>query len=527
MGLTIGNIGAAARGGAQGYLGKKKDNRMQRKSDQAQQQYDLEMQQRMQHAQKEAAVGRAEVDDVALIPQAPQEIAGPGQAPGAIPNAPQPAGGPPQGSVTTDPSITGGIGGMPSANGMMAAAEGGLAQVGPPLPGALPEQEGPPAPQPVAQAPAPQAAKPSRRDRYKEWYGKARSAAVMAGGLDGLKLFEDQENALSRKQMLGYGMDGVAAMRDGNAGEAVKQLNTMLEVSPQDTGMKWEAHNGQVFMVGPDNKRGKAYNQDAVMALIENKIKTPENYLEFQEESRLQGTADEAVRAAGVEEAMDVRKQTETERAAGVNEGIDQQVVDVAGRNADTNAQNANTNTEIMGIAKTRQPAQTLLDRATAYYRLAAGKAAMEGAGGTGGPSDWWGKRNLGDIEAMEEDAKKGQLGFAVDSPWLKEDVINTELFNSVMNSMKLIRMGNEPTSMTDNGAAELARMAYFIDLELGEGVDISSVIPPSLAKTKVFQDKDTGAWEVEYQGKRYSVPPEVGIRIHLNRQHLPALPED
>lgn len=209
-----------------------------------------------------------------------------------------------------------GIGAMPKL------AEGGQVEVDPAAAGL-------PAGQPTqpTQQPPPSQYK-TRREEYKAWQQKAASAAAMSGGLDGLKAFQDHENALSRKQMLGYGMEGVTAMRDGNAGEAVRQLNTMLDVSPEDTGMRWEAYDGKVHLVGTDGNKGKPYNQDAVMALIENNIKTPENYLDFQEQSRKRAADAETVRSSKEDERLARKTQKEVERAALENEKVARQEAD-------------------------------------------------------------------------------------------------------------------------------------------------------------------------------------------------------
>ena len=273
-----------------------------------------------------------------------------------------------------------------------------------------------------------------------------------------------------------------------------------MSVSPVDLGVEWKAVNGKLHLVGPDGKIGKEFNGDAVRGFTTNYLGTPENFLATQQLGLERGKFAEEKRAAAIEEP---RKQQET----------------------DAVTSNAESNAIMADVAVAKQPAQTMLAKAQAYYALARGKGALAGADGVDGPDKWWGKRNMDQIEEMEGEAREGRLGFALDSPWTSEDVRNSELFSSTMNAMKQIRYSNNPNPsaespfpLTDNGAAEIARMAFFNELDLPSGTSLEQVAPPGLGDIKILHDAGINVWEIEYQGNNYLIPPEVGLRIQNNR---------
>ena len=474
MGLTLQGLGAIGEGAVSGFQSQRKDNRAQAAEGRTAESHEF------QKVYNEILAGRGRVDapqpaPIAAIPQAgaaiPEAGAGPaagGQPPPAAGGQPPPAEALPLGGEGTMESpmelstmnVTGDVGG-----GAGGGAGGG---------GARPPQG------------------PTRRERYKKWYDEAYAAAARAGGIEGLQLFIDKENATSRQQMMGYAREAVTAIKNGMVGESVKLMNTALEVSPFDTGMEFIANDGKMYLMGPDGNMGEPYGQAELMAMIRDRLGTPENYLNMEEGAR----------------------KNEQQRIDEEDKDLDRELVE-----------------RDVEVKEDKAPSEILVNKATAYYRLAAGKGALDtDGGGEGDPSTWWGKPNASKIEEIETRIKNGEMsGFPLSSPWIKEDFGNTELFSSTMAGLKSIRSMNNPLpsatnprALTDNDAGELARMAYFNELNLND-VDISTVTPPGLSSIKVLYDDTTGAWKVGYKGGTYLIPPEIGERIQKNRGLLPA----
>jgi hypothetical protein len=162
-------------------------------------------------------------------------------------------------------------------------AEGGQVQVPPQQPPQQPQQPAALPTQPTP-APTPAANMPSRRERYNKWYGEAAKYAALTGGLEGYQKFQEFENATSRRQVLGYGLQAVQMLDEGNVGEAMRAGNSALESTPFDTGLKFEAKDGKLYMVGKDGKPGQPLNANHLRAFIDNHMKTPEDYLEWKQQ---------------------------------------------------------------------------------------------------------------------------------------------------------------------------------------------------------------------------------------------------
>jgi hypothetical protein len=151
-----------------------------------------------------------------------------------------------------------------------------------------------PSPAPVQQAAAQQPApQTTRRDRYNQWYSQAAKNAVLTGGLEGYKMFQEMENATSRRQVMGYGLQAARALNEGNVGEAMRAGNSALEVTPFDTGLRFEAIEGQLHMVGKDGKPGVPLKAQHLMAFVDDHMKTPEKYLEWKQQTETERAARE------------------------------------------------------------------------------------------------------------------------------------------------------------------------------------------------------------------------------------------
>lgn len=350
-------------------------------------------------------------------------------------------------------------------------AEGGLAQV-PQQPQQPPQQMMGPQALPVQQPQqsAPQQELPKRRERYNQWYNQAAKYAILNGGLEGYQKFEEMENAASRRQVLGYALQAVNAMDQGNIGEAMRAGNAALEVTPFDTGLKFTAENGKLYMVGQDGKKGKPLDADMLRAFTDDHMKTPENYLDW-------------------------KKQYETERSNQVQEGI-------SAKNAESTRRQVDQYVE-------EGPSRINARDATAYANLAQGAKYLADAAGAGDTHKSWSANN---VRQMEKDisaaAKDAMLGF--NGPWDKEMMADTPLGSLPIQYTKDIRRINEFDKMSDDLAAAIARgalMNYVPDAP-GEQAIRGGV---------VSQDEDTGEFVFTLHGEDYVLPDQIALGLNLN----------
>ena len=170
-------------------------------------------------------------------------------------------------------------------------AEGGAVEV-------PAQQMAPPAPQAVPTGEPQQQAAPQRqpskyRDRLNAWNRQAENHAMMAGGLETLAKFREMENATSRRAILGYGLDAIRSLDEGNVGDAMRSGNSALESTPFDTGLKFEASEGKLYMVGEDGKRGEPLSANHLRAFVEDNMKTPETYLDWKKQVEVERSAQE------------------------------------------------------------------------------------------------------------------------------------------------------------------------------------------------------------------------------------------
>lgn len=199
-------------------------------------------------------------------------------------------------------------------------AEGGMAQVPeegiPTQPGVDMSQS-----QSLQQSPATPQRQPSKyRDRLSAWQRNAENHAMMAGGLETMQKFRDMENATSRRAIMGYGLDAIRAMDEGNIGDAMRSGNSALESTPFDTGIKFEAGDGNLYMVGKDGKRGKPLTADHLRAFVEDNMKTPETYLDWKKQYEVErhaGETESVARKTAESGRISAEAQAETASFAG------------------------------------------------------------------------------------------------------------------------------------------------------------------------------------------------------------------
>ncbi len=358
---------------------------------------------------------------------------------------------------------------VPQPTALPGAADGGEMMVGPPE--AQPMM-GPP------EAPPPAPPQTTRRERYNQWYNMAASRAALTGGLEGFQKFQEMEDAMSRRQVLGYALQAVRAMDENNVGEAMRAGNAALEVTPFDTGLKFVAQNGKLHMQGADGSVGEPLDANSLRAFTEDHMKTPENYLAW-------------------------KAQYETERAAQAGEKI-------RDKNADTAALQAK-------VYSDESPSRIYAREAGAYRDIASGRAALT-PNSSGEEGLGWNENNILKMEADISDAvQKGQLGFS--GPWATEAFADTPVGSMAIGFVKDLRRNNPPDSMNNNLASAVVRTALmnFVDGAPGEAL---------LRGARVGQDEVSGAYVLGLPGQDPIVVPEqiaLGLRrnLALNEQML------
>lgn len=243
--------------------------------------------------------------------------------------------GPEQGALPTDPALAG-----PPAP----AAPAPQQEFAGPSQEPSPQEAGPPAPAP--QKP------PTYRENYAKWKADADAKWMKAGGLEGYAKFQEMENATSRKMVMGYGLQAIQMLDEGNVGEAMRAGNSALEVTPFDTGLKFESYNGGLYMRGKDGQRSKEpYTANDLRAFVENNLKTPENYLDW-------------------------KKQSETERSNLVTEGISQKNAESSRISSEAQAETASHSGQLADAATASSLASVIgsLSRRDAAAQERAGK---------------------------------------------------------------------------------------------------------------------------------------------------------
>lgn len=406
---------------------------------------------------------------------------------------PQPAQPKPVGGDATNQTVQQALPALQTINNMGTTApqipgmaEGGLAQV-PQQPQQPPQQMMGPQALPVQQPqqPAPQQDIPSRRERYNQWYNQAAKYAILNGGLEGYGKFEEMENAASRRQVLGYALQAVNAMDQGNVGEAMRAGNAALEVTPFDTGLKFTAENGNLYMVGQDGKKGQPLNADMLRAFTDDHMKTPEQYLDWKKQYET--------------ERSNLATETETRRS-----NIERETT--AAKNAESTRQ------QVEQYIK-EGPSREALRGAQGWNALATGIAAMQRADAANMPDNLAWKTS--DITKMENDitagVQKGALGFS--GPWARPVFKDSPLASAAIGMTKDIRRANAPEIMSNDTAAAIVRVAL---MNAVEGVQEGE---PLVRGARAGYDSETDRWYVNLPGIKEPVfvPALVGMGFRSN----------
>lgn len=348
-------------------------------------------------------------------------------------------------------------------------AEGGVAnvpaqQVGPPAPEALPAM-GPP----EARAGTP---RPSRRERYDQWFGKMGRYALLNGGLEGLSKFEEMENATSRRQVMGYGLQAVRAMDEGNVGEAMRAGNAALEVTPFDTGLQFVAQDGKLHIQGADGTLGEALKAQHLAAFVDDHMKTPESYLDW-------------------------KSQYEVERRNVADEGL-------RGEQIGVNRTNAETMQGHLDIAREKLAPEIAKMGAETIALLQGAEADLVRAYGSGA--------DVGGLDAGEMIRVFNDLFTAINDDgipgmdWMKP--LLTDPARSLpmqSGAMSLVTM-NGPAAVNYADAVALSSIAY------GPGVGIELDVPDNYMPSEIGKDEKGGF--VVFLGKKMYVPPHMFAQL-------------
>lgn len=420
---------------------------------------------------------------------------------------PQPAQPKPVGGDATNQTVQQALPALQTINNMGTTApqipgmaEGGLAQV-PQQPQQPPQQMMGPQALPVQQPqqpqqPAPQQDIPGRRERYNQWYNQAAKYAILNGGLEGYGKFEEMENAASRRQVLGYALQAVNAMDQGNVGEAMRAGNAALEVTPFDTGLKFTAENGNLYMVGQDGKKGQPLNADMLRAFTDDHMKTPEQYLDWKKQYETERSN------------LTTEKETKRSNIAGEKEtrrsNIEREKI--AAKNAESTRQQVEQYIE-------EGPSREALRGAQGWNALATGVAAMQRADAAKMPNHLaWSTSDLNTLERDITDAVQGSaLGFS--GPWAKPVFKDSPLGSAAIGLVKDIRRTNNPEIMSNDTASAMVRVAL---MNAVEGVQEGE---PLVRGARAGYDADTDKWYVNLPGVKdpVYVPALVGIGFRSN----------
>jgi hypothetical protein len=361
-----------------------------------------------------------------------------------------------------------------------------------PAPQALPQQ------QPAPQAPAPQALpqqqpaaaqvareqptqQTTRRERYNDWYDETARYAVLTGGLEGYQKFQEMENATSRRQVLGYAQQAIRAMDQNNIGEAMRAGNTALEVTPFDTGLKFEAVNGKLVMVGPDGKAGEPLDANALRAFAEDHMKTPENYLQW-------------------------KQQYETERKNLVDEGIAQGNLLVDQRQVAVNESQEERESRTHDREVQAREGMTLAALMNAKTTSERHKRALEEADKKG--------YTLGQINGVESSIDK----WAVEelnaiSPEVAEYYAEYPIaWSNLKSDTKYLQYANDPGAVSREDAAIISQM-----IRQPGGLDLSSMAVKAGIKSFKVDLKPDGRVVANKDGREVLLTPELIEEFYRN----------
>lgn len=366
------------------------------------------------------------------------------------------------------------------------AALQGAAAVSPGMPpsgGALP------ATQPPAETQQPQS---SYRDRYNQYYSEAARYATRVGGLEGYQKFQEMEDALNRRQMLGYGLQATQALDDGMVGEAARAGNAALEISPFDTGLKFVTHNGKLYLQGEDGSRSEEpLNGDSLRAFVDQKMKTPEQYLDW-------------------------KAQYETERSNRENEK------DTDARNA-INARLASVQEQYAAQKQEELPYSIGLKSAQ-MYNLLMDSMVGEGDGSGGLTTSQWANLKKGLHKDILDTFTEGELGPAFS--WMADLIVDPGLRDDIVSTAMDLATPENFIANNGNIADAISFSAWLASGDLKDPE--ARKLYRNRAPQAILNEADeNGRYAVMYNGKPIFVTKDIWAQAMARRKNMEAvLPE-
>ena len=283
-GSNMGTFGAAARGVKEGVRRNLTNKNLDLRNQGREQQMeatDLEEERRTkQYEAKEyfkqhmtGRVGQISIDDLVLKPVEPAQAGGmPVEGEVLLEGA---AAGPQQSPVQAQPQPQ--PQGMPSQAPQQVPMGAPAQQVPQQTPmGATAQEDFMPEPQIVELATA-------RRAAHKAWVKEGKNAAMLAGGMQGLKDFEMAELRTMMMETQGYTSGAIMALNRGDSAKGALLMNLALAHQDQDMGYEF-VDNGDGTLSAVDhegNGSGEPWNAVQVARFQEENLKTVDNYADF------------------------------------------------------------------------------------------------------------------------------------------------------------------------------------------------------------------------------------------------------
>lgn len=426
---------------------------------------------------------------------------------------------PPQQMATQNPQYNAQQGipvpGAPAAGGAPAAAPVAGGTPAPAIP-TKPEMAGP------TQEPAAPKVGSKRRERYQEYLKRARAAAFRAGGAQGLAEFNKLETAMTMHQIMGYGLQASTLLHGGDVMGAVKQGNTALEATEFDTGLKFEAFEGEAYLVGANGKRGKEpITGTQMQAYIDKNMRDPDAFLAWsqrddqvaqndrmQTQSEIEGNA--AIKTAEGNLAVSEGNLAVSEGKLAVSEGelavrerladMQQDVTDNANKAAsgDRAKTHASIVTSIYDSETRRMAARAQMD--------AAKRAELDGK------TDTIKLKIMNDIPTLLQNGKLPNS-----QNWLiqtLEDPANAALLQG---SMVDLVMMNDLSDANYSDAIALTSFAF----ARAFGEEPSTAIADALGVPPYGKNADGTMW-ADFQGKRILLPRAIYESLRAQDANAP-----
>jgi hypothetical protein len=138
----------------------------------------------------------------------------------------------------------------------------------------------------------------ARRAAHRAWVKEGKNAAMLAGGMQGLKDFEMAELRTMMMETQGYTSGAIMALNRGDSAKGALLMNLALAHQDQDMGYEF-VDNGDGTLSAVDhegNGNGEPWNAVQVARFQEENLKTVDNYADFsrfQQEMTSSGLEDE------------------------------------------------------------------------------------------------------------------------------------------------------------------------------------------------------------------------------------------